>query len=177
MNKMIRPALSLPDKADITVQDTALIPALPSTSGPITPIPPALIRPFFTGQMPVPPSVNQAYKIGYIHGHPRIVPTPALEAFKLEAMTMLARTSQHFIDFEVLNAIRNSRIKTPLDVKLLIYFTSEWRRDIDGPEKYAQDAAFEFLNLDDRLVVHKDTSKLVDAVNPRVEIEIRCLPR
>lgn len=172
---MIVPAMALPVKPTEDI-DTAIIPAI-VVPNPITPIPPALIKPFFTGRMPLPPSVNGAYKIGYIGNHPRIISTPALEQFKQEAMVTLARDSRSFTDFAVLEALRSARIKTPLDVKLLVYYTSEWKRDLDGPEKYAVDAAFDFLGLDDRLVVHKESWKYVDAVDPRVEIEIRCFPR
>jgi Holliday junction resolvase RusA-like endonuclease len=136
-------------------------------------------RPFFSGSMPIPPSVNGAYQIIQMREGSRITgmrlgPTPALEQFKRDAALML---TQGFHDWSLINAIRQSKTKTPLAVRLQVYFSSEWKRDLDGIIKYAIDAAFARIELNDNLVVKVEAEKLVDPLEPRVEIEIRCLIR
>lgn len=184
MTKMIRPVLMLPE-IDRTEQTTQRIPAI---INPITPIPPALLRPFFSGQMPLPPSVDDAYTVisvwitnkttgARIKKH-RIGPSQALTNFKERAAWMLKQATIDRPQLEAIQASAARHIKTPLGVRLGIYFASPWRRDLDGPIKFAIDAAFAQINLNDNQVVHIDEiDKQVDPRNPRVEIEIRCLTR
>jgi Holliday junction resolvase RusA-like endonuclease len=135
------------------------------------------LRPFFTGTVPVPPSVNAAYQIVQMREGSRVTgvrigSTDALEQFKKDAALML---TQGYHNWSLINAIRQSKIKTPLVVRLQAYFSSEWKRDLDGIIKYTIDAAFERLELNDNLVVKVEAEKLVDPREPRVEIEIRCV--
>ena len=180
--KIISPALSLPAQP-IEDQNTALIPIIPST-GPMTPIPAAPeTRPFFRGMMPLAPSTNEAYKIVVIHSRDgreihRIGPTPELEKFKEDAFLLLARGSQSYTDFQILEKIKAARrLKIPLGVRLWAYFLTEWKRDLDGVLKFSIDAAFDYLSLNDNLVCDVHATKHVDAIHPRIEIEIRCLTR
>ena len=176
--------LSLPIKPTEDIE-TRKIPTI--ITDPTTPIPPAMqpCKPFFSGQMPLPPSVNDEYQVvpawtinkaGQRTLKHRIGPSVALTSFKEQAAVTLM---QAFIDHPQLEMIQESQrrhIKTPLAVKLNIYFATPWRRDLDGPIKYAIDAAFNQIGLNDNQLVHIDPiDKQVDAHNPRVEIEIRCM--
>lgn len=135
--------------------------------------------PFFRGMMPLPPSINASYKPrGYkVSDQGGIAGTPELVQFKNDAALLLSQ-AEH--DWTIINKLRESnakRAQTPLAVVLRFYFPTEWKRDLDGPIKAALDAAFARLELDDRLVVKLDVQKLVDAANPRTEIEVRCVVR
>ena len=131
-------------------------------------------KPFFSGKMPLPPSTNQAYKVVYSKTHMRVGPSIDLTIFKDGAAMML---SQAYHDWSLINAIRESRRKVPLAVKIQAYFATEWKRDLDGIVKFAMDAAFDRIALNDNLVVRIDVEKLVDPMEPRIEIEIRCVVR
>lgn len=128
----------------------------------------------FSGRMLLPPSTNQAYKIIYTSDGCRIGPTQALEQFKSAAGLML---NQAYCDRNLVQAIQASKRKVPLEVKLQAYLPTAWKRDLDGVLKFAIDAAFEQLGLNDNLVVRIEAEKFVDAAEPRVEIEIRCVVR
>jgi|SRR5581483_2987130 len=191
MKKLIRPAFvpditeQTTDRMDVAEQVTAPIRLFtPSRSHPTTPIPPAVIdiQPFFRGVMPLPPSINDAYKVVKITARDgrevhRIGPTGELDRFKQDAALLLPASSRSYVDWSVLNALRATRVKTPLGVKLEAYFLSEWKRDLDGIIKHSIDACFEFLRLNDNLVTKLEAEKLVDAEDPRIEIEVRTLVR
>jgi len=135
--------------------------------------------PFFRGMMPLPPSVNGSYKPrGYKQANQSgIAGTPELSQFKRDAALLLSQ-AEH--DWVIINKLRENNAKramTPLAVVLRFFFPTEWKRDLDGPMKAAIDAAFARLELDDRLVVSIQAEKLVDALNPRCEIEVRCVVR
>lgn len=146
----------------------------------MTPTPiPTTTTPFFRGLMPLPPSVNGSYKPrGYKQSDQGgIAGTPELVQFKNDAALTLSQ-AEH--DWTIINKLRESnakRAQTPLAVVLRFYFPTEWKRDLDGPIKAALDAAFARLELDDRLVVSLQAEKLVDALNPHCEIEVRCVVR
>jgi Holliday junction resolvase RusA-like endonuclease len=140
---------------------------------------PAKLLPFFKGSMPLPPSVDNAYKRVTIRTQNgkivnRLGATPALEQFKADAALML---TQAHADWRLINAIRESKVKVPLAVQLQVYFSTEWKRDLDGVFKFAIDAAFLRMQLNDNLIIHIEAEKLVDVVEPRVEIEVRCVVR
>lgn len=137
--------------------------------------------PFFRGSLPLPPSVNEAYKVvrlttqgRQIH---RIGPSQALEQFKRDAGLLLPGGPRTSVNWDVLSALRVSPRKTPLSVCIRAYFASAWRRDLDGIIKHSLDATFEFLCLNDNQVVRLVAEKLVDAQEPRVEIEVAVLVR
>jgi len=142
---------------------------------------PAKLLPFFSGKMPLPPSVDNAYKIITIRTKNGPVntfgATSALEQFKIGAAWML---TQAYADWSVIDAIRENKVrskKVPLAVYMQVYFSTEWKRDLDGVFKFAIDAAFTKMQLNDNLIVSIEAEKLVDANDPRVEIEVRCVVR
>ncbi len=150
------------------------------SSIPTTPIP--TTPPFFSGVMPLPPSINASYKprAGRDDHESAIAGTKELTQFKADAALMLSNQDTTKIDWTMLNALREANAKkcqSPLAVSLRFYFPTEWKRDLDGPIKAAIDAAFARLELDDRLVVDIQAKKLVDPVEPRTEIEVRCVLR
>lgn len=129
------------------------------------------LQPFFRGSVPLPPSVNQAYKVISVHGCNRIGPSQDLEDFK-EWAALSLKSDQTFLDQQVLNAIKSTREKTPLWVSTRGYFETMWRRDLDGIIKFVVDAAFAHIHMNDNLVVHVEADKFVDRENPRVEVAI-----
>lgn len=144
---------------------------------------PALVRPqgastpFFQAVLPLPPSVNNSHVpiTKMINGYRRssIAPTPELVQFKNDAALLLP--SQSWIDQSLLAAIRTSKVKTPLSVHFNFYLTKRWTAgDADNRIKYAQDACFAFLHLNDNLVDCVSARRFVDVENPRCEIEISC---
>jgi len=132
-------------------------------------------EPFFRGVVPLPPSTNMGYKIIVTDGSRRVGPTAALQQFKHDSMLML---SQAYYDWSLINAIRVSKVKTPLAVRIHAYVQSEWKRDLDGVIKYAVDAVFDQMQLNDNQVVLLTAEKHVDQIgDPRVELEVRCIVR
>ena len=134
---------------------------------------------FFRGWVPLPPSVNMAYKVitvmvklltgGRVKRH-SLGPTPELEQFKRDAACTL---KQSYVDWRMVEQIREAtRAKVPVEVFLWVYFETPWKRDLDGVLKFAIDAVFSYLGLNDNLVVHVESFKLVDRTCPRVELEV-----
>lgn len=62
--------------------------------------------------------------------------------------------------------------KQPLACDIIFYFTTPYRRDLDGGLKIALDALLEALLLDDRYIVSITLTKQIDPLNPRAEIEL-----
>lgn len=137
--------------------------------------------PFFTGRMPLPPSVNSAYQVGSIRrrsgrSHNRITSTDALKQFKEDASNELLSAS---CDVEVVKAIWAAYLRkeyAPLVVSVRFYFPELWERDVDGGIKYVIDAAFDAMALNDRLVVWiRDIMKVANPADPHAEIDVCCL--
>lgn len=127
-----------------------------------------MLNEFFKGVMPLPPSTNQAYRVIYVKSQPRLGPSEALKQFKCDAGKTLLEAE---IDLQQLQSVREAKCKTPLSVSLVAYFSSMWRRDLDGIVKFSIDAVFECLQFNDNLIVELDARKLVD-IQPRVEITL-----
>src|SRR5215470_3865283 len=109
------------------------------------------VSPLFTGQLPLPPGINQSYRIVSSRtGNMRMAHTPAAERFVFDAQFSLAQGRQ---DAHGVKAIREAKYKTPLEVVMRCYFKEVWKRDVDGIIKAALDEVFRFLELNDNLVV------------------------
>jgi hypothetical protein len=73
--------------------------------------------------------------------------------------------------------------KVPLVADIKFYFSTLWKRDLDGCEKHIIDASGKFLrlggcNINDNTIVKKHAEKFADALNPRCEISFSvCLER
>lgn len=136
-------------------------------------------NPFFSGSMPVPPGINKSYRIvtvwtsnGQKH---RLASTVDLDLFKHDAAIMLSQ-AEH--DYALINAIRESKRRTPLSVAIRVYFPKpvgrKKRRDTDGVVKHCIDAVFDRLELNDELVDHIQVVREYSD-NPRVEMDVFCL--
>lgn len=147
------------------------------------------IKPFFTATLPLPPSVNESYKIVRVprkQSSNRLTPrifaegeyaqrlgaTAKLEAFKSEAAYLLRNAKVNHTILETLQL--SKRKKTPLSVHIQFYFPTLWKKDVDGGIKPVQDACFKYLGLNDTLATCVSACKFVDRENPRCEIEISC---
>lgn len=64
----------------------------------------------------------------------------------------------------------------PLACDIVFFFTTPYRRDLDGGLKISLDALFDALDLDDRYVVSITLTKQIDPLNPRAEIELAPIP-
>jgi Holliday junction resolvase RusA-like endonuclease len=133
----------------------------------------------FKGRMPLPPGINQSYKIVRVLNKKHelvqtIGPTPELEQFKLSASWMLL-DAQNFQDRAAIQRVKALKAKTPLAVLLWFYFPTPWLRDVDGGIKAAMDATFKHIGLNDNMVVRVAAEKRVDRKDPRCEIEVSIL--
>lgn len=133
--------------------------------------------PFFQANLPLPPSVNNAHipSTKYVNGRrvSTIIPTPELVAFKQSAAYLLPSSS--WIEDALLNAIRISKVKTPLSVHFNFYLVKRWTSgDVDNRIKYAQDVCFAYLGLNDNMVDCVSARRYLDVENPRCEVEISC---
>lgn len=116
--------------------------------------------------LPLPPGINASYK----SGKGRFYGSPELAYFKAEAYAVLRQ--QAIVDWMAISVIQKSKKKTPLTISINFYFPTLWKRDIDGGEKAVIDAAFDYIGLNDNLIVDKHTRKFVDRENPRCEIAL-----
>jgi len=85
-----------------------------------------------------------------------------------------ATLSNPHCEWQVVNAIRASQVIIPLALEMTFYFASD-KRDEDSGIKIAQDAIFNRLDLDDKLVTELHVRKQIDERNPRLEVALRCL--
>lgn len=129
-------------------------------------------RVFFTATLPLPPSINASHTV---NRRGVIVLSNALNAFQQEAAYTLPGSSR--TDASILSLLQRSRIKFPLAIHFDFYFATRWANDTDNRIKYAQDACFRFLGLNDNLVDFVSARRCVDAEKPRCEVEISCFVR
>lgn len=129
-------------------------------------------EPFFTGSVPLPPSVNQAYRVIRVNDHYRIGPSAALVQFKRDAPLLLSQAQCNWAVVKNLQQYAQLHEHIPLEVSLKIYFETMWRSDLDGREKYAVDSVFAYLNLNDNLITRMTLEKCVDRTFPRIEVSL-----
>ncbi|GMA59713.1 RusA family crossover junction endodeoxyribonuclease [Alicyclobacillus fastidiosus] len=118
--------------------------------------------------LPLPPSVNHAYRNFTKCGRRMRVPTPKALAFKKEAAWeakawMMARRQQ---------MVPNG---TKVALKVWYFWGDRRRHDQDNPLKLLQDALTGVVWEDDRWVLPQVMDFDVDKQNPRLEIEIEVL--
>jgi Holliday junction resolvase RusA-like endonuclease len=145
-------------------------------------------EPFLVATLPLPPGVNASYKTvnfkvqnGDKKGTwvRRPGATPALEQFKKDAENILVYSSSDVTaDLDVVEKIKASKKKIPLELFIKFYFKTLWLHDVDGCVKAAMDAVFKYLGLNDNTVVTLFVDKFADRDNPRCEISLSvCLER
>jgi Holliday junction resolvase RusA-like endonuclease len=116
--------------------------------------------------LPLPPGINASYK----SGKGKFYGSPELVSFKDEAYYALRACGG--LVWPLIHEVQASKKKIPLAVSIVFYFPTLWKRDIDGGEKAAIDAVFNYIGLNDNLIVDKHTRKMVDRSNPRCEIAV-----
>lgn len=116
--------------------------------------------------LPLPTGVNGSYKTG----KGRFYGSAELKSFKEEAHYALRQSGT--FDWLSIHRLLESKKKTPLAMTIDFYFPTLWKKDIDGGEKAVIDAVFNYIALNDNLIVDKHTRKLVDRANPRCEISV-----
>lgn len=119
--------------------------------------------------LPLPPSVNNQYATA---GNRRVL---SKEASRFKAtVARLLRSSPANVPYteEELERLKEAH----LGLYLEFFFTTPFRRDLDGGLKIAQDAICEALGLDDRRVVDIHLVKRIDPLRPRLEVELEAIP-
>lgn len=116
--------------------------------------------------LPLPPGINASYK----SGRGKFYGSPELKGFKDEAYYALRESG--IFDWLSIHKMLESKKKTPLAAAIDFYFPTLWKRDIDGGEKAVIDVIFDYIALNDNMIVDKHTRKLVDRDNPRCEVSL-----
>ena len=116
-------------------------------------------------ELPLPPSVNNQYATV---GRRRVLSREA-RRFR-RSVTNIVRDgfSQGRVNQGWIEAARGQ----PLACDIIFYFTTPYRRDLDGGLKIALDALLDALDLDDRYIVSITLTKQIDPLSPRSEIEL-----
>lgn len=142
---------------DAHMQKNSAVPALPT--GPI-----------LQAVLPVPPSVNRMYR-----NVPRVgrVSTRELLLFKEESLYRLNLAPVRDVKMiEFLHACYAKRQHLPLHLEIIFYYKTLWRVDVDSGIKAVQDVLFQFLSLNDNLVVDISVKKRADAKSPHCKIRL-----
>src|SRR2546421_2624986 len=136
-------------------------------------------EPFFVARMPLGPTTNQSYKtVNFKTKRGNIVRRPgataALLQFKRDAAkTLIAQRSQQ--NWSVINDIRARWLKgvhTHLTITITFHLESLWRSDNDGRIKATQDAIFDFMQLNDNMVVRTVVEKCLAIGEPHCEVTV-----
>lgn len=119
--------------------------------------------------LPLPPSVNNQY---VTVGRRRVLSREA-KRFRRSVESIVrdgfstGRIRQDWVD---------SARGEPMACDITFYFTTPYRRDLDGGLKIALDALLDALQLDDRYVVSITLTKQIDPLEPRADIELAPIP-
>ncbi|MEZ4522501.1 MAG: RusA family crossover junction endodeoxyribonuclease [Thermomicrobiales bacterium] len=115
--------------------------------------------------LPLPPSVNNQY---VTVGKRRVLSREARRFRRSVANLVRDGFTNGLVNQPWIESARGE----PLACDLTFFFTTPYRRDLDGGLKIALDALFDALDLDDRYVVSITLTKQIDPLNPRAEIEL-----
>lgn len=137
-------------------------------------------KPFFTGTLPLPPGINQSYKIVTIRlrdgrKYNTIGDTAEAATFKKASSRQLLDVNTTEVDWcvaEYIELERKRKHYIPLIIKMTFYFPTLWKRDVDGGGKHVQDAVCKHLGIKDNLIVKAVVEKYADRDNPRVETQL-----
>jgi Holliday junction resolvase RusA-like endonuclease len=129
---------------------------------------------FFTGVLPLPPSINRSYKSFFNAktGKSAFAGTATARSFKKAASNALKNAQVDWHAVMLIQAAKRKKKQIPLEMTLHFYFEHMWMRDIDSGLKAATDAAFKYLQLNDNLIIDLHIKKRMDKSNPRVEVNI-----
>jgi crossover junction endodeoxyribonuclease RusA len=112
--------------------------------------------------LPLPPSINHQYAT--VNG--RRVLSRAGRDYKALVAEAVESWREQQADAAAAVAVFQRHY---LSLRIIFYFATVLRRDLDGGLKIAQDALCEALGTNDNLVVEIHLSKRVDRRNPRIE--------
>jgi crossover junction endodeoxyribonuclease RusA len=119
--------------------------------------------------LPLPPSVNHQYAT--VNGR-RVLSRAGRDYKALVAEAVESWRDQHADAAATVTMFQCHY----LSLRIVFYFATVLRRDLDGGLKIAQDALCEALETNDNLVVEIHLSKRVDRHNPRIEVLLTALP-
>jgi crossover junction endodeoxyribonuclease RusA len=117
--------------------------------------------------LPLPPSINHQYAT--VQG--RRVLSRAGREYK----ALVAETLAQWLDEQHGAGGTQAFQQHYLALRIIFYFATALRRDLDGGLKIAQDALCEALGVNDNLVVEIHLSKRVDRQQPRMELQLTAL--
>lgn len=129
---------------------------------------------FFSGRLPVPPSINRSYKsfLNPATGKSAFASTSVARKFKKAAAKQLGNAVVDWSVVEHIKAAKLRKIQTPLEVTIHFYFEHMWMRDIDSGIKTTMDTTFKHLKLNDNSIVDLHIKKRMDKADPHVDISI-----
>ena len=113
--------------------------------------------------LPIPPSINHQYAT--VNGRRLLSSTGRSYKAHVGQLVWLKLTA-----FPHRAALLTHLQSSRLALSIRFYFTSAFRRDVDGGLKIAQDALCEGLGLNDNRIVETHLYKHVDRANPRIEV-------
>ena len=113
----------------------------------------------------------------------RIGPSDKLVQFKTEAAAYLRDYQRWYRHKELLEILSSKKVrykehKEPLQLYLLVVYPTMWKHDVDGGEKFVQDAVCTHLGINDnttvRMILDKRPVSEMGGV-PRCEISLQWL--
>jgi crossover junction endodeoxyribonuclease RusA len=119
--------------------------------------------------LPLPPSINHQYAT--VQGR-RVLSRAGREYKALVAEAVAQWLDQQPRPETIMGLFQGHY----LSLRIMFYFATALRRDLDGGLKIAQDALCEALGVNDNLVVEIHLSKRVDRQQPRIELCLTALP-
>lgn len=114
--------------------------------------------------LPLPPGVNNQY---VTVGRRRVLSKTA-QAFRRDVAAIIR---ERLISDDVESWLTAMR-ERPFACDLVFFFTTPFKRDLDGGLKIALDALCDSLGLDDRYIVSLTLEKRIDPLRPRMELEL-----
>jgi len=135
----------------------------------------------YKASMPImPPGINASYKVGIYSGSAKMIHSEKAKAFILEAYYRFQEAKYAIIDREAIALV--SQKKTPLELCITFYLkqrgkyeSSLYKRDVDGGIKAIIDVLFDFIGIDDKLIVDMSVKKRVAIEEPHIYLELRTL--
>lgn len=135
------------------------------------------MKPFYVIQLPLPPGVNASYKIVTLGPKTgkrfnRLGATKELLQFKKNAAKKVPEGIHDWPMILNLRTAQAAKIMIPMSIQIHFYYSTLWRKDIDGGIKATQDAIFKYLELNDNRVTDMRVKKrrIRPGEEPRVEV-------
>jgi len=136
----------------------------------------------YKASMPIMPAgINASYKVGMTSsGRAKMIHGEKAKDFILEAYYRFKEAKYAIINHESISVV--ARDNTPLELCITFYLkqrgkyeSSLYKRDIDGGLKATIDVLFDFLSLNDKLIVDMPVKKRVAMGEPHIYLELRTL--